>query len=175
MKSRNTTPTERKLNVVIAMDYSMIEFHQPEEARYNKDDTTPDITKKVADYLIAMMSIVDSIYNDDSLQNKINISLVGIDPLAKEDSNNLIIEDDPAGTLANVATRLDGRTYRQRRSGSRLNAFNAPTERDLTIFLTRREFGPAGKSTGSLSKSTVPRLCLYIHIQRRHFLSNCCT
>ena len=120
----------------------------------------------MTDYLVAMMSIVDSIYNDDSLQNKINISLVDIDPLAKEDSDNLIIEDDPAGTLANVATRLDGRTYRQRRSLS-------PSQRDLTIFLTRREFGPAGKLIAKIDTEQDTRT----YIQRRFFFDrkHCCT
>ena len=60
MKPRNSTPTERKLNVVIAMDYSMIEFHEPEESRYNMHDSPPSLTEKIKIYLVTMMSIVDS-------------------------------------------------------------------------------------------------------------------
>ena len=60
MKPRNITPTERKLNVVIAMDYSMIEFHEPEESRYNMNNSPPSLTDKIKIYLVTMMSIVDS-------------------------------------------------------------------------------------------------------------------
>ena len=67
-----------------------------------------------------------------------------IDPLARQDSESLIIEDDPAQTLQNVAETLDGRISGRKRRSNKLNDFDGQTKRDLTIFLTRREFGPAG-------------------------------
>lgn len=60
MKPRTTSPTERKLYVAIALDYSMVKFHQPEQSRYNTMNSIPDLTPKLRDYLISLMEIVDT-------------------------------------------------------------------------------------------------------------------
>ena len=89
-----------------------------------------------------MMSIVDDIYNDVTIRHKIAIELLGIEPISEEDSADLVVPNDPTKTLTNVAKILElyGKSGGRARRGLH-------EQKDLTVFLTRDSFGPAGKLT----------------------------
>ena len=89
---------------------------------------------------------VDDIYNDRTLRHKIRIHLMDIIPINSEDSVDLVESNDPTKTLENVAMMLDRIEMRDRNrkdsSGRSRRAVRQGT--DLTVFLTRDSFGPAG-------------------------------
>ena len=90
------------------------------------------------------MDTVDDIYNDRSLRHKIRIHLIDIVPINSEDSTDLVEKNDPTKTLENVADMLELIENRET-IGERRRYRRAVREgTDLTVFLTRDSFGPAG-------------------------------
>ena len=64
--------------------------------------------------------------------------MIALERIPAEESRDLVMKDNPTGTLDNVSHLLN-HSKRYRRGVS-------PEEKpDVTVFLTRNEFGPAGK------------------------------
>ena len=66
------------------------------------------------------------------------MNMIALERIPAEESRDLVMKDNPTGTLDNVSHLLN-HSKRYRRGVS-------PEEKpDVTVFLTRNEFGPAGK------------------------------
>ena len=81
-----------------------------------------------------------SIYKDDTLTSKVNVNMIHIERIPAEESRDLVVKDNPTGTLDNVSHLLN-HSKRYRRGVS------PEAKPDVTVFLTRNEFGPAGKNS----------------------------
>ena len=65
--------------------------------------------------------------------------MIHIERIPAEESRDLVVKDNPTGTLDNVSHLLN-HSKRYRRGVS------PEAKPDVTVFLTRNEFGPAGKN-----------------------------
>ncbi|CAL1572512.1 unnamed protein product [Knipowitschia caucasica] len=119
-RTRRSTEAELfHIEVLLAVDYSVLLFHGREN---------------IQRYLLTFMHIVSEIYQEPSLGANINIALVQINLLSAKKSQELIAVGDPQKSLQNVCTWS---YYHQREQRDDL-------KHDLTIYLSRQEFGPSG-------------------------------
>lgn len=128
------TDENLQLNVVVAVDYIISEMHA---------DKSTDPTAGIENYIGTLIFMVNEIFNHESLEKHINIHLMAIKKFTKKETNAMIFEDNPGETLDHVCKflREDEKTlYNLDR-----NKNGTLDKKDISIFLTRRRFGPAGK------------------------------
>ncbi|KAF7206779.1 A disintegrin and metalloproteinase with thrombospondin motifs 2-like, partial [Nothobranchius furzeri] len=118
-RRRSTMDEQFYIEVLLAVDYSLLLFHGRDH---------------IQKYLLTLMNIVNEIYQDHSLGGNMNVVLVRIIMLSGTKSQELISVGNPQKSLENVCRW----SYLQQREQS-----NAE-QHDLTIYLTKQEFGPFG-------------------------------
>ncbi|XP_054902600.1 A disintegrin and metalloproteinase with thrombospondin motifs 2-like isoform X1 [Poeciliopsis prolifica] len=118
-RRRNTMAEMFHIEVLLAVDYSLLLFHGREN---------------ILKYLLTLMNIVNEIYQDSSLGANINVVVARIIMLTGTKSQELIAVGNPQKSLENVC----GWSYLQQVER------NQEAQHDHTIYLTRQEFGPTG-------------------------------
>ena len=126
-----------QLNVLVAVDNVITEHHK----------NLTDVTHGLKAYITSLIHLVDNIFQHDTLDRRLRIHLLGIHEFTKEESNLIIYENAPNETLNAVCDlladpKLEPRYSTQDQKGT-------ADHKDISIFLTRRRFGPAGRNTWS--------------------------
>lgn len=124
-----------QLNVLVAVDNVITEHHK----------NLTDVTHGLKAYITSLIHLVDNIFQHDTLDRRLRIHLLGIHEFTKEESNLIIYENAPNETLNAVCDlladpKLEPRYSTQDQKGT-------ADHKDISIFLTRRRFGPAGRNT----------------------------
>ncbi|XP_044798150.2 A disintegrin and metalloproteinase with thrombospondin motifs 14 isoform X5 [Bubalus bubalis] len=119
-KRRHATPGSYSIEVLLAVDDSVVRFHGREH---------------VQNYVLTLMNIVDEIYHDESLGVHINIALVRLIMVGYRQSLSLIEHGNPSRSLEQVC--------RWAHSQQRQDPGHAE-HHDHVVFLTRQDFGPSG-------------------------------
>ncbi|XP_069428081.1 A disintegrin and metalloproteinase with thrombospondin motifs 14 isoform X5 [Ovis canadensis] len=119
-KRRHATPGSYSIEVLLAVDDSVVRFHGKEH---------------VQNYVLTLMNIVDEIYHDESLGVHINIALVRLIMVGYRQSLSLIERGNPSRSLEQVC--------RWAHSQQRQDPGHAE-HHDHVVFLTRQDFGPSG-------------------------------
>ncbi|XP_062957888.1 A disintegrin and metalloproteinase with thrombospondin motifs 14 isoform X3 [Cynocephalus volans] len=119
-KRRHTKPGSYSIEVLLAVDDSVVRFHGKEH---------------VQNYVLTLMNIVNEIYHDESLGAHINIALVRLIMVGYQQSLSLIERGNPSRSLEQVC--------RWAHSQQRQDPSHAE-HHDHVIFLTRQDFGPSG-------------------------------
>nr|XP_036854879.1 A disintegrin and metalloproteinase with thrombospondin motifs 14 isoform X2 [Manis javanica] len=119
-KRRHAKPGSYSIEVLLAVDDSVVRFHGKEH---------------VQNYVLTLMNIVDEIYHDESLGTHINIALVRLIMVGYRQSLSLIEHGNPSRSLEQVCRWA----YSQQRQDP-----GHAEHHDHVIFLTRQDFGPSG-------------------------------
>ncbi|XP_076822251.1 A disintegrin and metalloproteinase with thrombospondin motifs 3-like isoform X2 [Clavelina lepadiformis] len=118
---RHAKRNDYNMEVLVAADYEVVRFHGAQH---------------VENYLLTLINIVDEIYHDSSLGEHVNIVLSRLYQLDAEMSDGLVITNNAPASLVNVCRWANDMAHDDPPPHGRVH--------DYAIFLTRKNFGPAG-------------------------------
>ena len=130
--SRYNADENLQINVVVAVDNEIKKHHEDIQ----------DVTHGLESYIESLINYVDSIFHHSTLERRIRIHLLRLKSFSEHETNQLVQENSPNDTLTLVCDRLADKSMGQYSRADRRGSFE---EKDISIFLTRKKFGPAGK------------------------------
>merc|ERR1719447_579661 len=102
----------------------------------------PDVENSLDSYISNLIHIINNIFHHNTLERRIRIHLSKLVQFDTKDTNEVVIESNPNMTLNRVCERLkDSDRYMPYSSQE---GYGNSSMKDISIFLTRRKFGPAG-------------------------------